>query len=445
VPTILVADDNSNIQKMVANALKEKGIEVIGVANGDAAIKKLEILNPDMVLADVFMPVKDGYELCEWIKSKERLAAVPVFLLVGAFDPLDEHRVQTVKADGVLKKPFVPPDHLIGAVSAMLERAAKTRAAAEMQTAQDAIASSVLQAEDTQRLSDSEIAEQVAQAAATSPAPELEPEMEMYSTRPARLTFDEAEPPMGFDSLGEGGAEGEEPAFRPSSLEGMDAEAGAEGVSAGIVEEMRQPAPDEPPIKVDFTGERIELVTSDNAEGMATFTRMSGSAPDLVGSGADAMAAPETQPEPPPMEMSVPGIPEVRLSEPEPELAAPMGESAAEVSGLSWSEGTAAAPATEPALPEPEPAMESAPAAAEPPPPEPEVTAKPMPLSAAQQQVLVDEIVDRVVSQLQPQIVHRITSEIGKGLEMLQPQLLERITKEVIRPMAEDMFKKKTE
>ena len=78
-------------------------------------------------------------------------------------------------------------------------------------------------------------------------------------------------------------------------------------------------------------------------------------------------------------------------------------------------------------------------------PTEADVTMKPMPLSAVQQQVLVDEIVDRVVSQLQPQIVHRITSEIGKGLEMLQPQLLERITKEVIRPLAEDMFKKKTE
>jgi hypothetical protein len=85
------------------------------------------------------------------------------------------------------------------------------------------------------------------------------------------------------------------------------------------------------------------------------------------------------------------------------------------------------------------------PAAPAPAPTAADVTMKPMPLSAVQQQVLVDEIVDRVVSQLQPQIVHRITSEIGKGLEMLQPQLLERITKEVIRPMAEDMFKKKTE
>jgi CheY-like chemotaxis protein len=458
LPTILVADDNSNIQKMVANALKERGIEVIGVANGDAAIKKLEILNPDMVLADVFMPVKDGYELCEWIKSKERLAAVPVFLLVGAFDPLDEHRVQTVKADGVLKKPFVPPDHLIGAVSAMLERAAKSRAAAEMQTAHDAFASSVPHVDDTQRLSDAEIAEQVAQAggpaaaAPPPPPPELEPEMDLYATRPARLTFDESEQPMGFDSLEGSGAETEEEeaAFRPSAMEGME---GGYAEHAGITEEMRQPSPDEPPIKVDFTGEKIELVTSDNAEGMASFTRMSGAAPDLVASGADVMAAPPPPaaeplpPPPPPMEMSVP---EVRPPEPEPEpepepAAAPMGVPSAELPGLSWSQSAAAAPAAEPEPPAPAMPASPPPAAPAPVPTAADVTMKPMPLSAVQQQVLVDEIVDRVVSQLQPQIVHRITSEIGKGLEMLQPQLLERITKEVIRPMAEDMFKKKTE
>jgi CheY-like chemotaxis protein len=453
LPTILVADDNSNIQKMVANALKEKGIDVVGVANGDAAIKKLEVLNPDMVLADVFMPVKDGYELCEWIKGKERLASVPVFLLVGAFDPLDEHRVQAVKADGVLKKPFVPPDHLIGAVSAMLERAAKSRAAAEMQTAHDAFASTVPQIEDTQKIAEPE-APEIAPThppAAAAPEPEPEPEMDVYATRPARLAFEESEQPMGFDALGEG-EPGEEAAFRPSSLEGLEV---SEPLESGITEEQRMPSPDEPPIKVDFTGEKLELVTSDNAEGMASFTHMSASEPDLVPGSADVAAAPAPEPEPPPpppMEMRIPAIPEVRVPEPEPQpepAAAPMGVPAAELPGLSWSEPAAAAApalAPEPEPSAPEPAMATAPAmAAATAPSEADITLKPMPLSAVQQQVLVDEIVDRVVSQLQPQIVHRITSEIGKGLEMLQPQLLERITREVIRPMAEDLFKKKTE
>ena len=117
---ILVADDNSNIQRMVALALKDQGIEVVAVGNGEAAIRKFTELKPDLVLADIFMPVRNGYEVCEFVKSDARHAKVPVVLLVGAFDPFDEREAQRVGADGVLKKPFVPPDPLIGMVTGLL-------------------------------------------------------------------------------------------------------------------------------------------------------------------------------------------------------------------------------------------------------------------------------------------------------------------------------------
>src|SRR5216683_2908340 len=102
VPRILVADDNSNIQKMVGLALKDQGIDVVAVGNGEAAVRKISDVRPDLVLADVFMPV---------------------ILLVGAFDPLDEQEAQRVGADGVLKKPFVPADPLISMVKSALQRA----------------------------------------------------------------------------------------------------------------------------------------------------------------------------------------------------------------------------------------------------------------------------------------------------------------------------------
>src|SRR5579859_201947 len=98
VAKILVADDNSNIQKMVGLALKDQGIDVVAVGNGEAAVRKISDIRPDLVLADVFM-------------------------LVGAFDPLDEQEAQRVGADGVLKKPFVPPDPLISMVKSALARA----------------------------------------------------------------------------------------------------------------------------------------------------------------------------------------------------------------------------------------------------------------------------------------------------------------------------------
>jgi CheY-like chemotaxis protein len=122
VSRILVADDNSNIQKMVALALKDEGIDVVAVGNGEAAMRKIPDLRPDLVLADIFMPVRNGYEVCEFVKSDSRYMSTPVVLLVGAFDPLDEQETQRVRADGVLKKPFVPPDPLVNMVKALLAK-----------------------------------------------------------------------------------------------------------------------------------------------------------------------------------------------------------------------------------------------------------------------------------------------------------------------------------
>ena len=142
MPRILVADDNTNIQKMVVLAFQERGVEVIAVGNGEAAVRRLPDANPDLVLADVFMPVRNGYEVCEFVKKDPRFAHVPVILLVGAFDPLDEKEARRVGADGVLKKPFVPPDPLIAMVMSALEKNPKV--AAELARAKEVAAEALL-------------------------------------------------------------------------------------------------------------------------------------------------------------------------------------------------------------------------------------------------------------------------------------------------------------
>lgn len=138
MPRILVADDNTNIQKMVTLAFQERGVEVVAVGNGEAAVRRMPDANPDLVLADVFMPVRNGYEVCEFVKKDTRFAHVPVILLVGAFDPLDEKEARRVGADGVLKKPFVPPDPLIAMVMSALEK--NPRVAAELAKAKEVVA-----------------------------------------------------------------------------------------------------------------------------------------------------------------------------------------------------------------------------------------------------------------------------------------------------------------
>ncbi|MFZ3218167.1 MAG: response regulator [Candidatus Acidiferrales bacterium] len=144
MPRILVADDNTNIQKMVVLAFQERGVEVITVGNGEAAVRRLPDVNPDLVLADVFMPVRNGYEVCEFVKKDARFSHVPVILLVGAFDPLDEKEARRVGADGVLKKPFVPPDPLIAMVMSALEKNPKV--AAELAKAKEVAAEAALPA-----------------------------------------------------------------------------------------------------------------------------------------------------------------------------------------------------------------------------------------------------------------------------------------------------------
>ena len=125
MPKILVADDNSNIQKMVTLAFKGEGIDVVAVGNGEAAVKKTIEIVPDLVLADIFMPVRSGYEVCEFLKQDPRFSHIPVVLLAGAFDPFDEREAQRVGADGVLKKPFVPPDPLVTLVKGLLAKNAE--------------------------------------------------------------------------------------------------------------------------------------------------------------------------------------------------------------------------------------------------------------------------------------------------------------------------------
>jgi CheY-like chemotaxis protein len=106
VPTILLADDSTHAQRMGAKILSAEGVDVVAVSNGDAAVKKLHELDVDLVLADVYMPGLDGYEVCERIKGSADYAGLPVVLLVGALEPYEPDRIAQVHADGVLRKPF---------------------------------------------------------------------------------------------------------------------------------------------------------------------------------------------------------------------------------------------------------------------------------------------------------------------------------------------------
>ena len=120
--TLLLADDSLTIQRVIALTFAGEGVNVVAVSDGDAAIALVEREPPDIVLADVGMPGKSGYEVARHIKSSPQLAHIPVLLLTGAFEPVDEQRAAEARCDGVLAKPF-EPDVVIARVRELLERA----------------------------------------------------------------------------------------------------------------------------------------------------------------------------------------------------------------------------------------------------------------------------------------------------------------------------------
>ncbi len=79
--TILLADDSVTIQKVVAISFASEDVTVLTVDNGDDAIAKAREIRPDIVLADVVMPGKNGYEVCEAFKADPGLRHIPVLLL----------------------------------------------------------------------------------------------------------------------------------------------------------------------------------------------------------------------------------------------------------------------------------------------------------------------------------------------------------------------------
>lgn len=104
--TILLADDSITIQKVVELTFSEGDYQVICVSNGTEALKKIRDLRPNVALLDIIMPEKNGYEVCQEMKSDPSTADIPVLLLTGTFEPFDEKRADAVGAHGHLTKPF---------------------------------------------------------------------------------------------------------------------------------------------------------------------------------------------------------------------------------------------------------------------------------------------------------------------------------------------------
>jgi DNA-binding response OmpR family regulator len=106
MPKVLVADDSIAVRKVAERLLTEAGFGVTLAANGEEALAYLAKEKPDLVVSDVIMPDKSGYEVCAFVRAQSALANTPVLLISGIVNDEVTKQAESCHADGVLKKPF---------------------------------------------------------------------------------------------------------------------------------------------------------------------------------------------------------------------------------------------------------------------------------------------------------------------------------------------------
>ena len=106
MPTILVVDDSLSVRKVAERMLTEAGLEVAAVSSGEEALDWMSTKRPDLVIADVIMPDKSGFDVCTFVRSNAALADTPVILVSGFVDEELTRQAEACRADGIIKKPF---------------------------------------------------------------------------------------------------------------------------------------------------------------------------------------------------------------------------------------------------------------------------------------------------------------------------------------------------
>ena len=122
-PTVYFIDDSATMREVIKIAFRRENINVIACHDAASAFTEIEQTRPDVVITDVIMPDKDGYEVCQYIKQHPKFASTPVILMSGVVNKSVAEKAFSVKADELIRKPFQPQD-LIARVRHLLRPAA---------------------------------------------------------------------------------------------------------------------------------------------------------------------------------------------------------------------------------------------------------------------------------------------------------------------------------
>ncbi len=121
---ILLADDSSQALRLGEQILTAQGFEVVSVTDGATALRRLGDVNPDLLITDVYLPTRNGFEVTRFLRSQEQYRHLPVIFAAGPADEFNEQDAKNAGADVILQKPF-EASALLGAVQKLLEENSK--------------------------------------------------------------------------------------------------------------------------------------------------------------------------------------------------------------------------------------------------------------------------------------------------------------------------------
>ena len=110
IPTVYFIDDSATMREVIKIAFRRENINVVTCQDAASALVEIEQTRPAVVITDVIMPGKDGYEVCQHIKNHPALSNTPVVLMSGVVNRSVAEKAFAVKADELLRKPFQPQD-----------------------------------------------------------------------------------------------------------------------------------------------------------------------------------------------------------------------------------------------------------------------------------------------------------------------------------------------
>ena len=116
---VLIVDDEPNIVLSVEFLMKREGYEVLTAADGQQALDMLEDVRPDLMILDVMMPRKNGFEVCEAVRSHPQFGSLPILMLTAKGREAEMKKGLSLGADAYVTKPFSTHD-LIDRVGELL-------------------------------------------------------------------------------------------------------------------------------------------------------------------------------------------------------------------------------------------------------------------------------------------------------------------------------------